>query len=171
MQLENKNNGQSHSDNINKYLKPFLAGILGMFGLIVIYVLILFIATKDIQHVIEQFIAFKYWITALVLGFGIQMSLFWYIRSGMHLTDGSSKTALVAGASTSTVAMVACCIHHLTDILPILGLSAAALFLSKYQPHLFALGIISNIAGIALMVYIIKTKRCPNFFNFSKKRI
>ena len=171
MQLENKNNSQFHYSNIDKYLKPFLAGILGMFVLIVIYILIIFIATKDIQHVIEQFSAFKYWIIALVLGFGIQMSFFWYIRSGMHLAGSSSNAALAAGASTSTVAMVACCLHHLTDILPILGLSAAALFLSKYQSYLFALGIISNIAGIALMIYIIKVKRCPNFFNFLRKRI
>ncbi len=155
----------------NRYAQPFLAAILGMLGLIAIYVLIVFIATGDMSHVIEQFMAFKYWIIALILGFGLQMGLFWYIRSGLHLTDGSSKTALAAGASTSTVAMVACCAHHLVDILPILGLSAATLFLSKYQTYFFLLGVISNIAGIALMVYIIKTKTCPDFFKFLRRRV
>lgn len=153
----------------NKYTKSFLAGILGMLALMVIYVLILFLATKDFQHVISQFITFKYWITALILGFGIQTGLFWYIRSGMHLTGKSSKTALATGASTSTVAMVACCAHHLTDILPILGLSAATLFLSKYQTHFFFLGIISNAAGIILMIYIIKNKGCLDFSKLFKK--
>ncbi len=151
-----------------KYLKPVLAAFAGMVILVLIYWLILFIATKDIRHPIEQFIEFKYWIIFLVLGFGIQMGLFWYIRSGMHL-DSSSKSALAAGASTSTVAMIVCCAHHITDILPILGLSAAGLFLSEYQVYFFLLGIISNAVGIILMLYIIKTKKCLDFFKFFKK--
>jgi hypothetical protein len=169
MQLKNKNDMPDFK-NINKYSKPFLVGILGMLGLVVIYVSVMLIATKNLNSVISQFITFKYWITALILGFGIQTSLFWYIRSGMHLPNKSSKTALATGAGTSTVAMVACCAHHLTDFLPILGLSAAALFLSKYQTHFFAFGIISNIAGIALMIYIIKTKKCFNIFKFLKNK-
>lgn len=148
-----------HNMQFKKYSKPFLAGILGASALIIVYVLILFIATKDLSHAIEQFITFKYWIIALILGFGVQMGLFWYIRSGMHLTDGSSKTALATGAGTSTVAMAACCAHYLVSLLPILGLTAAALFLSKYQTYFFLLGVISNITGITWMIYIIKTKK------------
>lgn len=149
----------------NKYLESFLAGIFGMIGLSAVYILIMLLATKDFSQVVEQFLFFKYWITVLVIGFGIQTGLFWYLRSGLHLSNGSSKTAFGASAGTSTAAMVACCAHHLTDLLPILGLSAAALFLSKYQTYLFLLGIISNATGILLMIYIIKTKKCPKFFN------
>lgn len=154
----------------NRYARPFLAAILGMLGMISIYVLIVYIATGDIHHVVEQFAVFKYWIIALILGFGLQMGLFWYIRSGMHLKDGVSNTALAAGAGTGTFSMVACCAHHLTDFLPILGLSAASLFLSKYQTYFFLFGIISNLAGITLMIYIIKTKSCPDFFKFFRKK-
>lgn len=159
------------NNNINRYIKPVSAGILGMFGLTAIYIAILFIATKDMSHVVGQFLVFKYWIIALILGFGIQMGLFWYIRSGLHLKDGSSKTALATGAGTSTVAMVACCAHHLVDLLPILGLSAATLFLSKYQTYFFLFGVLSNISGIVLMGYIIKTKTCPNFFKLLKNKL
>lgn len=168
MQLENNNNSQFNSNSINKYLKSFLAGVLGMIGLIIIYTLILFIATKGISHVVEQFITFKYWIIALVLGFGIQMGLFWYIRLDARL-DGSSKKVLVTSASTSTTTMVVCCLHHLTDILPILGLSAAALFLSKYQTHFFLFGVISNLLGITFMLLAIKKKRSFNLLNLTKK--
>lgn len=162
MQLENNN---------KNYLKSIFAGIFGMLGLIMVYVLIMFLATKSVNQIIEQFIFFKYWIIALILGFGIQMGLFWHIRTGLSLSGGFSKTALATGAGTSTTAMIACCAHHLTDFLPILGLSATALFLSKYQTHLFLLGIISNVAGIFLMIYIIKTKKCPKFFNFKRKNM
>lgn len=155
---------------IKRYLKPFLAGSLGALGLSLVYFLIVFIATKEVAHVFGQFLIFKYWITGLILGFGIQMGLFWYLRSGMHLNDSSSKTALATGASTSAVAMVACCAHYLVNLLPILGLSAATLFLSKYQTYFFLLGVVSNIAGITLMIYMIKTKKCFNLFKFLKKR-
>lgn len=144
---------------MNKYLNFFLAGILGMLGLIAVYVLIMLIATKNFNSIISQFITFKYWIITLIFGFGIQTSLFWHIRSGSHLANNSAKASLTAGAGTSTVAMVACCAHHLIDFLPLFGLSAAALFLSKYQTYFFVLGIIFNISGIALMIYIIKTKK------------
>lgn len=156
---------------MGRYSKPFLVGVLGMAGLIAVYILIVFAATRDMGHVIEQFLEFRYWISALVLGFGIQMGLFWYIRSGMHLAGSASTTAMATGASTSTVAMVACCVHHLTDFLPILGLSAVALFLSEYQTYFFLFGVVSNIAGIMLMIYIIKTKTCPDFRKLFKKKI
>lgn len=153
----------------SKYFKPILAGVIGMLSLILFYWLILFVATGDWYHPVQQFIEYKYWISPLIIGFGIQMGLFWYIRSGLHL-DGSAKGAVATGAATSTVAMVACCAHHVVDLLPILGLSAAALFLTEYQTYFFALGIFSNIIGIVVMVYIIKKKRCPDFFKYFKGR-
>lgn len=156
------------SAQIKKYLKPVLAGIIGMVSLVFIYWLILFLTTKDLYHPFQQFLEYKYWIIALVLGFGIQMGLFWYIRSGLHLSGVASKSAIATGAGTSATAMVACCAHHLVDILPILGLSAAALFLTKYQTWFFGLGIISNIIGIIIMLYIIKQKRHPQIFKYFK---
>ncbi len=156
--------------NTSRYSESLLAGILGMLGLIVVYVLIIYAATRDVNHAIEQFVTFKYWIVTLILGFGIQAGLFWYIKSGMHLADSHSKTALATGAGASTVSMVACCAHHLTDVLPILGFIAITPFLSKYQTYFFLIGIISNIGGIALMIYIIKTKKCPSFLKFKRKQ-
>lgn len=139
--------------------------------LIFIYWLILFLATGDINHPIQQFIEFKYWITALVLGFGIQFGLYWYARSGIHLSGNTTKVAVTTGATTSTVSMVACCAHHIFDILPLLGLSVAALFLSKYQIHFFVLGIISNLIGIYIMLHIIKYNRTPKIFiNLDSKK-
>ena len=45
---------------------------------------------------------------------------------------------------TSVTAMVACCLHHVTDVLPILGLSAAATFLTRYQRPFMLIGLGMN---------------------------
>lgn len=152
----------------NKYIKPILVGLAGMIFMLAIYWIILFIATQDPIHPFSQLEQYRYWMTALILGFGIQMSLFWYIRSGNHLI-GTSTVA--TGAGTSTVAMAACCAHHLADFLPILSLSGAAVFLTEYQAYFFLLGILSNILGIMFMVYIIRTKKHITFWGFIKKFI
>jgi hypothetical protein len=66
-----------------------------------------------------------------------------------------------AGGGTSTVAMVACCAHHVTDVLPLLGLSAAAAFLAEYRIPFMLVGLVTNLIGIGVMVYlIIRQRRC-----------
>ncbi|MHB1415103.1 MAG: hypothetical protein ACYC1C_07600, partial [Chloroflexota bacterium] len=59
----------------------------------------------------------------------------------------------------STTAMLACCAHHLGDLLPILGLSGAALFLNEFKTPLLWLGIIGNLAGIAYFVSRVRLNR------------
>lgn len=137
--------------------------------LILFYWLVMFVVTRDFNHSIEQFITFKYWVIALVLGFGIQTGLFWHIRKKMK-SNNSTKGSIALSASSSTIAMVACCTHHLVDILPILGLSAAALFLSSYQTYFFMLGIISNILGIVWMLYLLKNKKYISLKNIKNKQ-
>ena len=46
--------------------------------------------------------------------------------------------------------------HHLTDILPILGISAASLFLVKYQSFFLAIGVASNLIGVTIMLRLIQ---------------
>ena len=48
--------------------------------------------------------------------------------------------------------MLACCAHHLVDVLPIIGLSGAAIFLDAYKTPLLWLGIAMNLVGIAYLV-------------------
>lgn len=60
------------------------------------------------------------------------------------------------GGGTGAGSMVLCCAHHIADVLPLMGLSAAALFLSKYQILFFSVGIISNLGGIVYMIHILK---------------
>ena len=52
--------------------------------------------------------------------------------------------------------MIACCPHHVVDVLPVLGLSAVAVLLAEYQTFLLSVGIVSNVVGLAFIFYTIK---------------
>ena len=64
----------------------------------------------------------------------------------------------VSGATSGT-AMIACCAHHLADVLPILGLSGASIFLTQYQKPFLALGLSINLFGIAYILYILQKQK------------
>lgn len=86
------------------------------------------------------------------------MGLFWLMRKGIHFNLQEKKDSkMAAGTSTavSGMAMVACCAHHAVDLLPILGLSAAALFLSEYQEQLLIFGVLANLIRVGMMLWFI----------------
>lgn len=123
------------------FAKGFVGGVVGLAGF---YYLLLFLITKDPQHPLTQFMLYQPWMSLLIIGFGIQMGLYLVIK----------RDGLIAGTSTalSTTAMIACCAHHALDFLPILGFSAATLFLSNYQQEFLMLGLASNVVGIVVML-------------------
>jgi YHS domain-containing protein len=135
--------------------KSILAGLGGAAGLISFYFVLVALLSGSWQHPLDELLALKYWIGPLIVGFGIQVGLFYYIRKVMYL-KGHGGRAAAAGTSTSTVAMVACCAHHLTDVLPVIGLAGLSLFLSEYKTVFIALGIVSNAAGIVIMLRTIR---------------
>jgi hypothetical protein len=57
------------------------------------------------------------------------------------------------------MAMVACCAHHVTDVLPILGLTAAATFLAQYRTAFMLVGLGMTLLGISVMVVILFKER------------
>lgn len=137
------------------FLQGFFLGLLGLSGF---YYLLLFLITKDPVHPFTQFQLYQPWMSLLIMGFGIQMGLFWLMRKGIHFNLQEKKDSqMAAGTSTavSGMAMVACCAHHVVDLLPLLGLSAAALFLSEYQEQLLIFGVLANLAGIGMMFWFI----------------
>jgi len=72
-----------------------------------------------------------------------------------------ATAATATGTGTSTVAMVACCAHHVTDVLPVLGLSGAAIFLNDYRIPLMVAGLAVNATGVLYMarLAIVHTRR------------
>ncbi|UCF31532.1 MAG: hypothetical protein JSV26_03730 [bacterium] len=115
--------------------------------------------SNSLQHALEELRALWFWLLPLITGFGVQAGLYFFIRGTIKQRAERSATAsVVASGGTSTAAMVACCMHHVTDILPIFGTSAAALFLARYQTVFLALGVASNVVGIIMMLRIIQQK-------------
>lgn len=98
----------------------------------------------------SQFAAYGYFVVSLSVGFGIQIALYQYIKSLVHDGHGMGKVVGVSG-TTSTAAMISCCTHYLVNLVPILGVTGLATFVTQYQVSLFWVGILFNIAGIAYM--------------------
>lgn len=121
-------------------------GLLGSISLLVFYFFIMSLGKNSFSSAFEQLVMLRLWISPLVVTFGIEIGLFSYVKSVRRV---SGKSTMVSGA-TSGVAMVACCAHHVTDILPLVGFSLLATVLTTYQPLFFVLGIVSNLIAIFL---------------------
>ena len=50
-------------------------------------------------------------------------------------------------------------LHHVTDVLPILGLTAAAAFLAEYQTAFMLFGLATTLAGIGWMLVVLLRER------------
>ncbi len=165
--------------------KPIIWGTFATLILFGVYILILTVANSFI-HALEQFILLWYWMTPLLLGFGLQIGLFVYSKEAIKLKKechkaiqdskilpADQKAATVSVTATSGISatsMIACCAHHVLDVLPILGLSAAAIFLAQYQVFFLVVGIISNSIGINIMIHTIMKHKLyyKNSILFSK---
>ena len=133
------------------YINGFVAGA----ALLAVYALILGIA-QGFSAALSTFFELWYLMVPLVVGFGVQVGLYSYVK---HAARNMRKGTVVVSASVSTGSMVACCVHHLADVLPLLGLSAAALFATRYQVPFLAAGILSNIFGILFMLDLMQHQR------------
>ncbi len=114
------------------------------------------------QHMLEQTIKLWYWLAMLVVGFGIQAGLFSFIRQALRERRASATASVAASGGVSAGSMVACCAHHLGDILPLIGVAGLTAFLVKYQSFFIILGVLSNIVGITIMLETIQRHgMCP----------
>jgi hypothetical protein len=106
------------------------------------------------EHAFNLFLEDSWIVVPILLGFGIQVGLYATVRRRrMEAKAVSSAGPLMgAGGTTSTVAMAACCVHHVTDALPLLGLSAGAAFLAEYRIPFMLIGLLTNLLGIGVML-------------------
>ncbi|NOY64702.1 MAG: hypothetical protein GXO97_04805 [Nitrospirae bacterium] len=139
------------------FKRAYLGGFLAATILLVVYTLVLTLS-NSLAHAIEEFLVYWYWIAPLIVGFGLQAGLYLYIRTSISARKekGTASAAIATAGGVSTTSMVACCAHHITDVLPLVGLSAAVVFLNQFQSLFFLLGIVSNTVGIILMLKIIQ---------------
>lgn len=133
--------------------KEILHGIIAGILLASIYFAIVSFV-QGFSHAVEQFLQLWYLMIPLILGFGVQVGLFSYIRTSLKALQSTASMAASTGMSTGS--MIACCAHHLTDVLPIIGLTGLAAVLTQYQAFFILLGILSNIVGIIIMMSVIQ---------------
>lgn len=124
-------------------ISPFVAGASASALMFALYFSLLSVLQSP-AHAIEQFASLWYFMLPLVVGFGIQVGLFTKLRQ--------NGECVAASGGVSVASMAACCAHHVTDLVPFLGLSAGAIFLSKYQTFFLVLGLSSNLVGTTFML-------------------
>ncbi|MBI4234344.1 MAG: hypothetical protein HY686_07885 [Chloroflexi bacterium] len=136
---------------------PVLVGLSGAGILILLYLGIVTWA-QGWAHALELLSKDRAFVAAIAVGFGVQLGLYSYLRLVVHhavrLAMPTAATGVGTGASSA--AMVACCLHHVTDVLPVVGLSGAAIFLNEYRIPFMVAGLVVNAVGVAVMLRMVQ---------------
>ena len=130
-------------------VNPVAAGAVAFVALFALY-LGLLTAVSGWGFALDQLATYSYFILALAVGFGLQIGLYTRLK---HVVAGvgADRTVVAASGTTSTAAMVSCCAHYLTNILPVVGASGLVALVGQYQVELFWLGLAANGAGTAFV--------------------
>lgn len=146
---------------LKRFLIPLAAFLLGSVFIASFYIGILTWA-QGWDYASSQFVRDRWYVVPIIVGFGVQAALYAVLRFRLFIpviSTGPAGSMMGASGGTSATAMVACCIHHVSDVLPILGLSAAASFLTRYQRPFMLVGLAMNLIGIVIMLFILYRER------------
>ena len=144
-----------------RFLIPIMTFLLGIALIATFYFGILTWA-QGWEYASSQFTRDRAYVLPIILSFGIQAALYSILRFRLFVpivSTAHTGTLIGTSGGTSVTAMVACCIHHVTDVLPVLGLSAAASFLTRYQRPFMLLGLAMNLIGIFVMLVVLYRER------------
>jgi protein-S-isoprenylcysteine O-methyltransferase Ste14 len=157
----------------------FLRSIVSALGLTSLYLVVLTLG-NSFEHALSELLKWWPWLLFQLAGFGIQVGMFLHMKDLTKLGRWRGSTSsLVVGGGVSASTMIACCLHHVTDVLPIIGFSAATLLLTQYQSFFMSLGVFANIVGIIIMLehlqlhsdYLIGNKFSKVLSDFDLKKI
>lgn len=145
----------------NRILIPLASGLAGVLALTGIYFGIVSLAESP-SHAVELFWEDRWIVFPIILVFGVQVALYVILKKRLFIAVadmGPSGALTGAGGGVSATAMVACCAHHVTDVLPLVGLTAAATFLAEYRLAFMFVGLGTTILGILVMLTILIRER------------
>ena len=140
--------------------RSVVAGVIGVVVMSVFYVAVVAGASGSWQHMTDQASTDWYLLVLVIGGFGVQVTLFSELRRRYRL-QAAAAAAGTAGMGASTVGMVACCAHHLADLLPFLGAAGVAAFLYDYRVAFVLVGVGINAIGIAIVVRRLRQLSVP----------
>jgi hypothetical protein len=124
-------------------------GLLAAGGLALFYVVVVAGASGSLGHLAEQARQDWYFLAFILGGFGLQVALAAELRR-RHRLQQTAALAAGTGSGASVVGMVACCAHHLADLVPFIGATGAATFLLDYRIPFMVTGIGVNALGVAV---------------------
>lgn len=133
-------------------------GVAASGAMTLVYVVVVLGASRSVGHLADQVGADWYLLLPIVAGFGVQVGLLVELRRRQRLHREVIATG-AAGAGASTVGMVACCAHHLADLLPLAGATAAATFLYDFRLRFMLAGVGLN--AIAIVVALRRLRTMP----------
>jgi len=146
---------------LRRFILPFAAGLAGALLLTGLYFGIVSLAESP-SHALELFWEDRAIVLPIILGFGVQVGLYTVLKKRLFVPvahTGPSGALTGAGGGMSAAAMVACCAHHVADVLPLVGLTAAATFLAEYRIPFMLVGLGTTISGILVMTVIMVRER------------
>lgn len=127
-------------------------GVIAGLALATFYVAVVAGASGSIDHLLDQTRTDWYLLVPIVAGFAVQVAFLVELRR-RHRAHTQTMAAGGAGAGASTAGMIACCAHHLADLVPFLGATGAAAFLTEWRVAFMVVGIGVNAAAIAIAVH------------------
>lgn len=134
------------------YVLPIISGIVSTLGLLAFYGTTL-VTLNGWQGASQEFQSLWWLLGPLAIAFGTQVGMYVSLKRRLR---ARSTASLAGGGASAGVSMVACCVHHATDALPILGMSALGLFLIRFQKPLLLTSIAINVAGIWYMYKLLR---------------
>ncbi|MDA0999980.1 MAG: hypothetical protein O2807_05610 [bacterium] len=111
---------------------------------------------SNFDYALREFERLRVWVLLLAAGFGVQVALYLHVRFRVRESIRGATAEVAATGGISAGSMVACCAHYVTSALPLLGLSALSVFVTKYQTSFFLVGIFSNLIGMSYMLYFLQ---------------
>lgn len=140
-----------HSSMLRLARQSLVWGGVGAGGMSTFYVAVVAGLSGSFRHLVDQ-VAIDWWILLpIIIGFGVQVAVMVELKARQHLMAAAAGSG-AAGAGTSTVGMVACCAHHLAELLPFLGATAAAAFLYQYRLAFMLVGLSVNVVALGFGV-------------------
>lgn len=130
-------------------MHSIIAGLLLFFAYLVVVGFV-----ESFGHAIRTFLSLSYLMIPLIAGFGLQVGLYSYSRHYSRMMRSSASVAASGGISAGS--MIACCLRHVTDVLPIIGFTAVASMLTAYQQFFISIGLLSNVVGILTILGVIQ---------------
>jgi hypothetical protein len=159
----------SEKQDIKSFLKnPLVFGTATGILVIIFNISIASIAEGSLKNGYSVFLDNGIFVYLIPLAVGVQMGLFRYHRNLTAENVSGSEKMGMAGSATSSLAMIACCLHHVSDLLPAVGfVLAASSFLTEYKDTIIIIGLLANLAGSAYIARAILKGRSIIYENKS----